>query len=123
MDKDTLKNIRKYTISGIFWAILLVAIAFLITTLTDYNLKDMLFIEGIAFVTFGILSCIGGNPMGLSIQGLGQNNAQYIANSNLEVTKLEKSNTKNIKNTLSIGLSTISLVFAGILVIIINFII
>lgn len=123
MDKDTLKNIRKCTILGIIWAILLVAIAFLIISFKNYNLKDMLFIEGIAFVAFGILSCIGGNPLGLSIQGLGQNNAQYISNSNLEVTKLEKANTKNIKNTLSIGLSTISLVFAGILVITINFII
>ena len=123
MDKDTLKNIRKCTILGIIWTILLVAIAFLITTLKDYNLKDILFVEGIAFVAFGILSCIGGNPMGLSMQGLGQNNAQYITNSNLEVTKLEKANAKNIKNTLSIGLSTISLVLAGVLVIIINFII
>lgn len=123
MDKDTLKNIRKCIILGIIWAILLVAIAFLITTLKDYNLKDVLFIEGIAFITFGILSCIGGNPLGLSIQGLGQNNAQYIANSNLQVSKLEKANTKNIKNTLSIGLSTVSLILAGILVIAINFII
>ena len=123
MDKDILKNIRKCTILGFIWAILLFVIAFLITTLKDYNLKDVLFIEGIAFVAFGILSCIGGNPLGLSIQDLGQNNAQYIANSNLEVTKLEKANTKNIKNTLSIGLSTISLVLAGVLVIIINFII
>ena len=123
MDKDTLKNIRKCTILGIIWAILLVAIAFLIISFKNYNLKDMLFIEGIAFVAFGILSCIGGNPIGLSIQGLGQNNAQYIANSNLEVTKLEKANAKNIKNTLSIGLSTISLVLAVILVITINFII
>ena len=123
MDKDTLKNIRKCTILGFIWAILLVLIAFLITTLKDYNLKDVLFVEGIAFVAFGILSCIGGNPLGLSIQGLGQNNAQYITNSNLQVSKLEKANTKNIKTTLSIGLNTFSLVLAGILLITINFII
>lgn len=123
MDKDILKNIKKCVVLGVIWAILLFVIAFLITTLKDYNLKDVLFIEGITFVTFGILSCIGGNPMGLSMQGLGQNNAQYIANSNLEVTKSEKDNTKNIKNTLSIGLNTFSLAIAGILLIIINFII
>ena len=123
MDKDTLKNIRKCIISGIILTILLVAIAFLITTLKDYNLKDVLFVEGIAFILGGILSSIAGNSMGLSMQGLGQHNAQYIANSNLEVTKLEKANAKNIKNTLSIGLSTISLILAGILVITINFII
>lgn len=123
MDKDILKSIRKCAMFGVVWAILLFVIAFLITTLKDYNLKDVLFIEGIAFVAFGILSCIGGNPLGLSIQGLGQNNAQYITNSNLQVSKLEKANTKNIKTTLSIGLNTFSLVLAGILLITINFII
>lgn len=123
MDKNILKNIRKCVILGFIWAILLFVIAFLITSLKNYNLKDVLFTEGITFVVFGILSCISGNPMGLSIQGLGQSNAQYIANSNLEVSKLEKATTKNIKNTLSIGLSTVSLLLAGVLVITINFII
>ena len=57
------------------------------------------------------------------MQGFGQNNAQYIANANLEVTKLEKDKTSNIKTTVSIGLSTVSLVIGGVLAIILNFII
>ena len=71
----------------------------------------------------GVLSSIGGNPMGLSMQGLGQNNAQYIANANLEVSKMEKDKTNNIKTTISAGLSTVSLIIGGLLVIAINFII
>ncbi len=61
--------------------------------------------------------------MGLSMQGLGQTNAQYIANANLGVTKMEKDKTKNLKTTISVGLSTISLIIGGVLVIAINFII
>lgn len=61
--------------------------------------------------------------MGLSMQGLGQNNAQYIANANLEVSKMEKDKTNNIKTTISAGLSTVSLIIGGLLVIAINFII
>ena len=36
--------------------------------------------------------------MGLSMQGLGQTNSQYIANANLQVTKMEKDKAKIIKN-------------------------
>jgi len=44
----------------------------------------------ITVIILGALSSIGGNPMGLSLQALGQTNAQYVANANLEVTKKEK---------------------------------
>ena len=71
----------------------------------------------------GILSSFGGNPIGLSMQGLGQSNAQYIANGNLEVAKMEKDKTNSVKTTVSIGLSTVSLIIGGILVIALNFII
>ena len=47
--------------------------------------------------------------MGLSMQGLGQTNSQYIANANLQVTKMEKDKAKIIKTTVAVGLSTVSL--------------
>ncbi|WP_195988365.1 hypothetical protein [Clostridium sp. D53t1_180928_C8] len=123
MDKSILKPIWKCAIFGIVWAILLFGVALIITNFKDYTLKDVLFIEGIVLIMVGVLSSLGGNPMGLSMQGFGQNNAQYIANANLEVTKLEKDKTSNIKTTVSIGLSTVSLVIGGVLAIILNFII
>lgn len=123
MDKSVLKTIVKCVIFGVIWAIILFGVALVITNFKGYELKNILFIEGIIFVMIGILSSIGGNPMGLSMQGLGQSNAQYIANGNLEVAKMEKDKTKSVKTTVSIGLSTVSLVIGGVLVIALNFII
>ena len=123
MDKSVLKTIVKCAVLGVIWAIILFGIALIITKFKGYELKDVLFIEGIFFVIVGILSSLGGNSMGLSMKGLGQTNSQYIANANLEVTKMEKDKTKNIKTTVSMGLSTVSLIIGGILVIVINFII
>lgn len=90
MEKSILKTIGKCVIFGIIWGIVLFGVALIITNFKDYELRDVLFVEGIIFVIGGVLSSIGGNPMGLSMQGLGQNNAQYIANANLEVSKMEK---------------------------------
>ena len=123
MEKSILKTIGKCVIFGIIWGIVLFWVALIITNFKDYELRDVLFVEGIIFVVGGVLSSIGGNPMGLSMQGLGQNNAQYIANANLEVSKMEKDKTNNIKTTISAGLSTVSLIIGGLLVIAINFII
>ncbi|MGG7142622.1 hypothetical protein ACQPVP_04075 [Clostridium nigeriense] len=123
MDKSVLKTIRKCVVLGFVWAIVLFVIALIITNFNGYELKNMLFIEGIIFIIGGTLSSFGGNPIGLSMQGLGQTNAQYISNANLQVTKMEKDKTKNIKTTISVGLNTISLVMAGLLVIVVNFII
>ena len=123
MEKSILKTIGKCVIFGIIWGIVLFGVALIITNFKDYELRDVLFVEGIIFVVGGVLSSIGGNPMGLSMQGLGQNNSQYIANANLEVSKMEKDKTNNIKTTISAGLSTVSLIIGGLLVIAINFII
>lgn len=123
MEKSILKTIGKCVIFGIIWGIVLFGVALIITNFKDYELRDVLFVEGIIFVVGGVLSSIGGNPIGLSMQGLGQNNAQYIANANLEVSKMEKDKTNNIKTTISAGLSTVSLIIGGLLVIAINFII
>ena len=123
MEKSILKTIGKCVIFGIIWGIVLFGVALIITNFKDYELRDVLFVEGIIFVVGGVLSSIGGNPMGLSMQGLGQNNAQYIANANLEVSKMEKDKSNNIKTTISAGLSTVSLIIGGLLVIAINFII
>ena len=123
MEKSILKTIGKCVIFGIIWGIVLFGVALIITNFKDYELRDVLFVEGIIFVVGGVLSSIGGNPMGLSMQGLGQTNSQYIANANLQITKMEKDKAKIIKTTVAVGLSTVSLVIGGVLIIVINFII
>lgn len=124
MDKSQIKSLIKCVVWGIFWSIILVIIGFVIENFTSYTLKDILFIEGIVVVLLGALSSIGGNPMGLSLQALGQNNAQYAANANLEVTRMEKEKRhNNFKSNLRSSLNTVSLIIGGVICIIINFII
>lgn len=123
MGKSQISSLIKCVVWGIIWSIILVLIGLGIVHFTTYNLKDILFIEGIILVILGVSSFLGGNPTGLSLQGLGQTNAQYIANANLEVTKMEKEKTNTIKNNFKTSISTVSLVIGGIICIIINFII
>ena len=92
MNKNLLKSLEKCILWGVIWSIILFIIANILVNLKGFLLKDVLFIEGIIFIMLGIFSCIGGNPMGLSLQSLGQNNAQYNTNANLEVSKMENSN-------------------------------
>ncbi|MEW8995171.1 hypothetical protein [Clostridium sp.] len=123
MDKSQIKSLIKCVVWGIIWSIILVLIGLGIVNFTTYNLKDVLFIEGIILVILGVSSFLGGNPTGLSLQGLGQTNAQYIANANLEVTRMEKEKTTTIKNNFKASINTVSLVMGGVICIIINFII
>ncbi|MGL5477417.1 MAG: hypothetical protein ACRDCB_00010 [Clostridium sp.] len=69
----------------------------------------------------GVLSNISGEPMGLSMQSLGSINAQQVANANLEVKKLEEEKLKNVKATLKEGFNSYSMVLAGAILIIVNF--
>ena len=65
-----------------------------------------------------------GNSTGLSLQGMGQNNAQYLANANLEISRMENEKTKsNLRLMLNIGLSTVSMTIGGVICIIIDLII
>lgn len=123
MNKNLLKSLEKCILWGVIWSIILFIIANILVNLKGFLLKDVLFIEGIIFIMLGIFSCIGGNPMGLSLQSLGQNNAQYNTNANLEVSKMENSNKYKLKNTISISTSSVSLILAGAVCVLINYII
>ncbi len=124
MKKYNIKLFTKLTLLGVFWAIVFCIIGFIIVKFKDYTLKDVLFIEGIAVVSLTILSFIGINPMGNNLQALGQSNAQYVSNANLEVTKMEKEKNKNgIKPIINIGFNRIALIIGGIICIIINYMI
>ncbi|MPQ43916.1 hypothetical protein [Clostridium tarantellae] len=124
MNNIKTKTLIKCILFGILWFILLFIIALIILKLTNYALNDILFIEGILFIIIGVLSSLGGNTMSLSLQSMGETNSQYISNANLEITKLEKEKTKGtLKNFFSTSISMLSFVIAGILCIVVNFII
>lgn len=118
------KVITRCIIWGVVWAIIFIILGFIIVKFSDFNLKDVLFIEGIVLVILGASSCIGGNPLGLSIQAMAQSNAQYAANANLEITRMEKEKNNRTSNlSLRSAFNLVSLVFAGIICIIINYLI
>ena len=122
--KNRIVNILvKSIIWGVIWLGLAALIGFIITKISpNKNFENVLFIEGLVLVFGGIFASISGDPMGLSIQGLGQNNAQYIANANLEISKMEKEKS-GMKIDIGFSLSTFSLIIGGILSVILTFII
>ena len=102
---------------------LLLLVGFIITKVTSYkNLENILFIEGIIAIFIGIFTSISGDPMGSSLQGLGDINAQQISTANLETTRKEKEKVNNRIN-ISFAVSTFSLFIGGILSVILSFII
>jgi hypothetical protein len=124
VDKSELKPLINCAIWGILWSIIFILIGFIIANFTSYILKDVLFVEGMLVVIIAASSSISGNPLGLSLQALGQNSAQYVANANLEVTKMEKQKQHNtFKTNLRSSLNAVSLFIGGVICIVINFMI
>ena len=124
MNKRENKPLVKYIFFEILLSVILLLIGLAIVYFTNYNFKDVLFVEGMVVIILGIFSGISGNSTGLSLQGMGQNNAQYVSNTNLETLKMEKEKTKNNLNTnIRIGLNMVSLIIGGAICIIIEFII
>lgn len=119
-----IKLLVKCVLLGLILSSILVLIGFTITKYASFNLKDVLFFEGIIVVMFAALSSVGGIPIGLSLQGMGQNNAQYVANATLEAARMEKeSKVKTLRKEFNKSTTMASLVIAGVICIITNFII
>lgn len=124
MSKSLLKSIGTFILLSILWSAFLFIIAFILVNVKGYILKDVLLIESIIFVVFGGFASISGNPKGLSIKSMGQSNAQYAGNANLEITRMENEKTKNdVKTIVNNWIGRISLLFSGILCMIISFLV
>jgi cobalamin biosynthesis protein CobD/CbiB len=124
VDKSQMESLIKCVVWGILWSIIFILIGFIIANFTPYILKDVLFVEGMLIVIVAASSSISGNPLGLSLQALGQNSAQYVANANLEAMKMEKQKQyDNFKTGLRSSLNAVSLIIGGVICIVINFMI
>ena len=122
MSKSLFKSIGTFVFLSIVWSAFLFIIAFILVNIKGYILKDALLIESIIFVVLGGFASISGNPKGLSIKAMGQSNSQYSSNANLEITRMESEKTKNyIEITVKNGTGGISLLFSGIVCMIISF--
>lgn len=123
MKDKRLVILLKSLIWGLMWLIIASLIGFIInSSMSSRSFQDILFIEGLLLIFIGIFASISGDPRGVSMQGLGQNNAQYINNANLEVSRMEQEKV-HIKTDIKFALSTFSLVIGGILSVVVTFII
>lgn len=117
-EKVDIKSIIKLVISAILFLIL----GFIISKVSDYNLNNVFFVEGIILIFGGILSSMKGNTKGLSMQGLGRIEAQYISNINLEITKREREKV-NLKEEMKFVFSDLVLILSGLTCIVVNYLI
>lgn len=121
MDKDQIKTLLRCIVFGFIWIAITAGVGMLIVDLAGYNFKDVMFIEGIVLVILGLFASVSGNPMGLCIQALGNSNSQYVANTNLQIAKVDLERKTNIKTTIKMSISTVALVMGGILSILVSF--
>ena len=97
-------------------------IAILISNRSGYYLQDVLFVEGFSVIVIGILMSMKGNPSGMSLLGLGQQNAQQVSYLNLEVTRIERDKTDYYKNflkhsVLDFAFSSLVIILGGVFII------
>lgn len=124
MDKGIIKSIGKSLLFSLIWTIIFCIIAWIITYFTKYNLEDVLFVEGIFIVILGLSVTVKSDSSGLSLRGLGQSNAQYLASFNLEITRKVNDNLKgNAAAMFRYSFNGIILIIAGLLCIMVSFII
>lgn len=114
------KHILKLFLKQMFWiivqVIILLAIGIGLSEIKGYSIKDVIFVEGIIVIILALFTSMHGNPMGLSIQSIGQNNAQINSNNNIKIKEIEEKKTKNkVRSTLNFSLNTICFIISGII--------
>ena len=91
----------------------------MILDLKGFNLKDVLFVEGILILMIVLFSSIGGNYQSLSLQEFGQVNPQYFANIVLETNVAEKEKIVSASNIqINMDLISSSVMIGSIVVLI-----
>lgn len=128
MVKNFFKTFLIFLMFSIIYLIVGDLLSFILSKYLSSSLQDTTFIVGIVVLVIGVFSIIGGNPNGLSLQGLGLINSQYISLSNLEHTQIERDITnyhENFKNHINFKLTfnSITIILGGILIILSSIII
>lgn len=125
--KSILKRLLLILCFSLIMFIIGVLVAFLIYYFSKYRIENILFYEGIIITIIGVLMSLKGNPSGLSVGSIGQNNTAQVSFQNLEVTRLEreinpyhKNFSKN--NIVTFGLINITIILSGILILILSLI-
>lgn len=123
MNKRSLKVLGKALLISILFVAILFGLGVLIKNNKGYELRDVIFVEGIIALIIGALSSIGGRSMGLAMNALGQSNAQYQSTASIEITKREDEKFGFRKVSIDLSLSNFSLLISGFILVILNYII
>ena len=119
MKKISIKSISIFISFTVILTIIGALISLLLVKLNIFSqLNNTFYILGLVFAAGGIFSSISGNPVESSMQGLGQNNAQYLATANIKAKEKEE----KLGHGLNINFARSSWIFvvSGILMIIIS---
>lgn len=121
--KSSTKMFCKLLLSVSLLIALIIVISLIVAQISNYNQKDVLFVSGFITVAIGALSTMTGGSVGLTIQGLGAKNAQYITNATLEATKIEdKNNEYSFRNKINFFTSSFIIIASGVIVVLISLI-
>lgn len=123
MNKHGLKILGKVLLISILFVAVLFGLGVLIKNNKGYELRDVIFLEGIIALIIGALSSIGGRSMGLAMNGLCQSNAQYQSTANIEITKRENEKFGFRKVSIDLSLTNFSLLISGFTLVLLNYIV
>ncbi len=119
MIKNNSKSLKTFILIFIANLVSLFLMAGIISSLKGFNLKDVLFVEGILILMIVLFSSIGGNYQSLSLQEFGQVNPQYFANIVLETNVAEKEKIVSASNIqINMDLISSSVMIGSIVVLI-----
>ena len=90
MIKSNSRSIKKFISISIIHLVFLFIIGGVISNFKGFELRDVLFVEGILILMIGIFSSMGGSTQSLSLQEFGQINPQYFTNIILEGNTFKK---------------------------------
>jgi len=122
VDNNKIKLFLRFVLFGAIWALISAGIGLLISEFTDYNFRDVFFVEGMVLIIIGIFSSIGGKLTGLPLQ-LKSSNPQYVTNGYLQMKDIEKKEKNSDVRKVNIRISGIALIVGGLVCMIINFVI
>ena len=97
-------------------------VAILISNKFSYNLQDVMTYEGLIIILIGILMSMKGNPSGISISRIGNNDASMTSYLNNEITRQEREINSYHKdyfknNVVEFAFSNLAFILGGIFII------
>lgn len=122
MMKNNSKRFKKFIPIFVVSLLSLFLLGAIISSINGFQLRDVVFVEGILILMIGIFSSISGSTQNLSLQEFGQINPQYFANIILDSSSIKKEKSLVASNIqINIDLVNTSIIVGAIIALIISF--